>query len=416
MKRILVLLMFVTVFAVASFAAENPITVYLDNEAVVFDVEPQIINGRTMVPVRAIFEKLGATVTWDDTTKTATAVKGETTVSIALNAPEMTVSGNKVALDSPAVIINSRTLVPLRAVSAAFGCEVGWLSTERRVSLISNSEKCVMLYSNDGSVSFDASEACVKCEEGWFSDEAKSKKIEHTYSNGVCIFCKKVGGNGMTEIANGILSRSSYYQNNLANNAADPFILEHDGTYYLYATGGSRFTVRKSENLLNWSAESEPIIFLSDTTWAVDCGWAPEIYEYNGKFYFIFSARNENQIHCIDIAVCDTPDGKFVPLSDKPFFAPGYSVIDASLLFDDDGRIYLYYSKDCSTNKIGDKKVSQTYGVEVKKDFSGIIGEPVLISTPTYDWELKSGNTLWNEGPVVFKENGVYYLLFSANF
>ncbi len=411
-KLFLAFSLLLAALAITVFAAEKSVAVYLDNELVEFDVEPQIISGRTMVPVRAIFEKLGAKVSWDDATKTAIATKGSTEVRITVNAPEMTVNGAGSALDSPAVIIDSRTLVPLRAVSTAFGCEVGWHSTERRVSLISDTEKFVMLYSGEGSVSASVSEACAICDKGWFLDVEMSKKAEHSLLNGVCSVCKM----GMTVIQNGTLRRDSYYCNKIEGSAADPFILEHNGTYYLYATGGSRFTVRKSQNLIRWTSASEPILKLSDTTWAVKSGWAPEVYEYNGKFYFIFSAQNANDIHCIDIAVSDTPDGKFVPLSDKPFFAPGYSVIDASLFFDDDGKIYLYYSKDCSTNKIGNQKVSQSYGVEIKKDFSGIIGDPVLISTPTYEWELKSGNTLWNEGPVVFKENGIYYQLFSANF
>jgi len=219
------------------------------------------------------------------------------------------------------------------------------------------------------------------------------------------------------EIKNGPHYAASYYTNNLIDKAADPFILSHNGMYYLYCTGGSQFSVRSSTNLKSWRNNSNVILKLSSLGWAKDNGWAPEMYEYNGKFYFIFSARAYSGIYAIDIAVSDAPDGKFVPLTQgKPFFQPEYSVIDASLFFDDDGRIYMYYSKDCSTNKIGNKKVSQTYGVEVKPDFSGIIGEPVLISTPEKDWELKSGNTLWNEGPVVFKKNGVYYLLFSANF
>lgn len=220
----------------------------------------------------------------------------------------------------------------------------------------------------------------------------------------------------MKEIKNAVLSADSYYRNKLADGAADPFVLEYKGIYYLYATGGSRFIVRKSKDLITWETVSEPILSLSETTWANINGWAPEVYEYGGKFYFIYSAKSKDNIYCIDIAVCDTPDGHFKPLSDTPFFAPGYSVIDASLLFDDDGRIYMYYSKDCSTNIIDGIRFSQSYGVEVEKDFSGIIGEPVLISTPTYEWEKKSKNPLWNEGPVVFKENGVYYQLYSANF
>lgn len=223
-------------------------------------------------------------------------------------------------------------------------------------------------------------------------------------------------GDGLVEVKNGLDLPGYYYENNLTDKAADPFILYADDTYYLYCTGGSRFSVRQTKYLNAWPSESKTILTLSALGWAREKGWAPEVYAYNGKYYMIFSAQGYNDLHAIDIAVCDTPDGNFKPLSSAPFFAPDYSVIDGSLFFDDDGRIYMYYSKDNSTNTVGGKRTSQTYGIEVEKDFSGVIGEPVLISTPEQEWELKSGSVVWNEGPVVFKENGVYYLLYSANY
>ena len=221
----------------------------------------------------------------------------------------------------------------------------------------------------------------------------------------------------LTEIESSAAVSGTFYTNKLTDSAADPFILEHEGTYYLYSTGSTKFSVRTSKDLVNWQSQSEPVLSLSDLGWAKEKGWAPEVYEYNGKFYFIFSAKGYNGFHSIDIAVCDTPNGKFKPLKQgEPFFSPEFSVIDASLFFDDDGRIYMYYSKDNSTNYVDGKRTSQTWGVELTADLSGIIGEPVLISTPVQSWELKSGSVVWNEGPVVFKENGTYYLLYSANY
>lgn len=217
------------------------------------------------------------------------------------------------------------------------------------------------------------------------------------------------------EIKQGSVQSGAYYENNLADNAADPFILHYENKYYLYCTGGSKFSVRTSSNLKSWRDDKKVILKLSDLGWAKDSGWAPEMYEYNGKFYFIFSARNRDGIYAIDIAVGDTPDGQFEPLTKgTPFYQKEYSVIDGTLFFDDDGRIYMYYSKDLTTNRINGKKVSQVYGIEVKPDFSGTIGEPVLISQPEKEWELGSGTNIWNEGPAVFKRDGVYYLLYSA--
>ena len=66
-------------------AADEGIKVYLERSKINFDVQPQTINDRTMVPIRAIFEAMGANVTWDDATQTATSTKDDTTVKMTLN-------------------------------------------------------------------------------------------------------------------------------------------------------------------------------------------------------------------------------------------------------------------------------------------------------------------------------------------
>lgn len=125
--------------------ADNGITVKIDGQAVAFDVSPQIINNRTMVPMRKIFETLGATVEWDQNTKTVTSTKGGTTVSLTIDNPKMSVNGNVVTLDTPACIVDNRTLVPVRAIAEAFQTEVNWDEGTKTVSIsgdgISNIEK-----------------------------------------------------------------------------------------------------------------------------------------------------------------------------------------------------------------------------------------------------------------------------------
>ena len=220
---------------------------------------------------------------------------------------------------------------------------------------------------------------------------------------------------GLIEVKSGIITPGSYYMNALEGSAPDPMIVEHEGKYYLYSTGGTKLSVRVSDNLLNWG-DSKVIFELSQTNWGVNKCWAPEVYKYNGKFYLFFGGADSKGILRGSVAVCDTPDGTFKPIGTEPLLNFSYSIIDQTLFVDDDGRTYIFYSKDCSTNKINGKGVSQTYGVEVSNDFTHLIGDPVLISTPEYSWEMQSGNTTWNEGPVVFKENGKYYLLYSANY
>lgn len=142
-RKILSTLLAITLlFSLTSFNvfANQTVTVYLDNQLLQFDVPPQIINGRTMVPMRVIFEKLGAEVSWDSSTNTAHAYNYEVMkgVSITIGAPHMVdIYSNIIPLDVPAVIQNGRTLVPLRAISEAFRCDVQWDGATRTVKIFS---------------------------------------------------------------------------------------------------------------------------------------------------------------------------------------------------------------------------------------------------------------------------------------
>ena len=204
----------------------------------------------------------------------------------------------------------------------------------------------------------------------------------------------------------------------------DPFVLydEASGKYYMYCTGG-KFRCWSSDTFKSWT-ELGDAYTVTEKSFGTQNYWAPEVYKWNGAYYMVYSAARKVEgslsstglRHSIGLAKADNPAGPFTDVYDHPLFAPDYSVIDASLLFDDDGRIYLYYARDCSENVVNGKKTSQVYGIELASDLSGTVGEPVLLATPTSAWELKSGGTLWNEGPCVFKKNGTYYLLFTANY
>ncbi len=117
--------------------ADDGITILIDGEKLVCDQPPVIIEGRTLVPMRAIFEKLGATVGWDGETSTASGVKDEKTVSFVIGENFIGIDSEKKALDVPAQIINSRTMIPARAVAEAFGCNVDWDGTTQTVIITS---------------------------------------------------------------------------------------------------------------------------------------------------------------------------------------------------------------------------------------------------------------------------------------
>ncbi len=122
----------------AASSSQTPV-VYLDNKKLSFDVEPIIENSRTLVPLRAIFEAMGASVQWNEATRTVTAVKGSTTVVLPIGSTQPTVNGLEWPLDVPAKISQSRTLAPLRFVGEAFGGTVDWNGTTRTISIASGS-------------------------------------------------------------------------------------------------------------------------------------------------------------------------------------------------------------------------------------------------------------------------------------
>ncbi len=120
--------------------AKSKITVNVDKDELVFDVEPQIINDRLMVPMRVIFEKLKAKVDYIEAEKAVVAIKGNKLIRFVINSDYMEITdGNadtkKVALDSPATIIDGRTLVPARAVAESFGCGVSWDGNTKTVQI-----------------------------------------------------------------------------------------------------------------------------------------------------------------------------------------------------------------------------------------------------------------------------------------
>lgn len=111
----------------------NEISVVLDGKSILFDQPPIIVDGRTLVPLRAIFEELGATVDWDGNTQTVTSTKGKTTISMTIGNAEMYKNGELIVLDVPPQLIGDRTLVPVRAVAEGFDCHVDWDGDTRTV-------------------------------------------------------------------------------------------------------------------------------------------------------------------------------------------------------------------------------------------------------------------------------------------
>ncbi|MEO2215051.1 CotH kinase family protein [Paenibacillus amylolyticus] len=117
---------------------DKTITVTLDGKSITFpDQDPLQQSGRVMVPVNAILEAMGAEVTWDKTAKTVTAVLNDQTLVLKIGSSTATVNGETLEIDAPAIIQNSRTLVPVRFISEGLGLTVDWDQTAAQVSLTS---------------------------------------------------------------------------------------------------------------------------------------------------------------------------------------------------------------------------------------------------------------------------------------
>lgn len=233
----------------------------------------------------------------------------------------------------------------------------------------------------------------------------------------------------------------------------DPFVLYSsiDETYYMYGTSENLngFKAYSSKNLSDW--EDRGVIYDNnqENAWGVDCYWAPEVYERDGKFYLWYSANwkhnptNEDENFRIGVAVADSPTGPFKDMDNQPIFDPGYPIIDANLHFDDEtDKVYLYYSRCCYKNPVQSEisewakakgwfdeiEESWIYGVEIKSDFSEVVGEPQLLlrpplklDDPQSEWESRSVtsreiNRRWSEGSYLFKEKDTYYMMYSANY
>lgn len=113
------------------------VKVFVDNQPVYFDQPPAIVSGRVLVPLRGVFERLGAVVAWDPGTQTVLAQRAGTSVQLRIGAPQAMINGQPTYMDVPPMLVGGRTLVPLRFVSQALGAQVDWNAATATVAIAS---------------------------------------------------------------------------------------------------------------------------------------------------------------------------------------------------------------------------------------------------------------------------------------
>lgn len=179
---------------------------------------------------------------------------------------------------------------------------------------------------------------------------------------------------------------------------ADPFILYHNGKYYLYSTNSELgFKVYSSEDMSVW--KDEGLCLKKEDVMGESGFWAPELTYRNGIFYMVYVADAH-----LGIATSTSPLGPFTQ-SEKKWISER-NAIDGHFFTDDDGVTYLYYVRFDQGNVL--------YVAKMSEDLLSIDEENErFLFRAEHDWELKDCSVV--EGPFVLKRNGKYFLTYSAN-
>ncbi|MEV4475863.1 family 43 glycosylhydrolase [Nonomuraea sp. NPDC049504] len=194
---------------------------------------------------------------------------------------------------------------------------------------------------------------------------------------------------------------------------ADPAPLVHNGRLYLYTghdeDGSTYFTMRdwrvySTTDMANWTDHGSPMS-LATFAWADADAWAGHVAYRNGRFYWYVPVRQRSTgSKVIGVAVSDSPTGPFRDALGRPLVGNGE--IDPNVFIDDDGQAYLYWGNP------------RLWYVRLNQDMISYSGSPTQIPLTTAGFGTRPGNTsrptLYEEGPWVFKRNGLYYNVFAA--
>ena len=167
-------------------------------------------------------------------------------------------------------------------------------------------------------------------------------------------------------------------------NIRDPFVLVHEGVYYLYGTRGATcwgpadgFDVYTSTDREHWDGPF--VCFANDGSfWADRNYWAPEVHEWHGAFYMFASFKNERVCRGTAILRADSPMGPFVPHSDGPVTPRDWECLDGTFYVDRQGKPYMVFCHEWV--QIGNGEV---LAMPLTEDLRAAAGEPFLLFKAT---------------------------------
>lgn len=202
-------------------------------------------------------------------------------------------------------------------------------------------------------------------------------------------------------------------------NIRDPFVLVHNGMYYLYGTRADNFGQKTAgfdvyigTDLENWSEPKQ--VFDSEK-----CGmnrwvnWAPEVHEYNGAFYMFATFTKENDLRGTYILKSDTPDGEFKPHSDGAITPWEWECLDGTLHIEN-GKPYCVFCHEHT--QIYDGTICY---VELSEDLTRAVTEPVLMFAASSFLKREGNENCHNvtDGPFLYrKADGKLLMIWSSGY
>lgn len=238
---------------------------------------------------------------------------------------------------------------------------------------------------------------------GHAATPSAAAEAESGVFGGAVVNCPGSQASGSTSVTFGVSNcvQGRSYTNPVKLSTADPGAMAWGGKFYVVSTSGNpSFNIYESDDMVNWQW-ANAAVFDGTHPWGVDRFWAPELHRVNNKFYVYYSAGDANGKLRIGVATADAITGPYKDYG-RPIVTDGDSdVIDINFFHDDDGRQYLYWKRD---------KTSQIMAQEVAADGVTLVGSPQVMAQPSLDWEQNS-----MEGPWVMKKDGQYYMFYSGS-
>ncbi len=205
-------------------------------------------------------------------------------------------------------------------------------------------------------------------------------------------------------------------------NIRDPFVLNHNGKYYMYGTRAKNtwekveiysqgFDVYESTDLENWS-DPKPIFEYYDGFWGKTQFWAPEVHKYNGKFYMLASFTADGYHRGTAIFECDTPNGTFKEHTSGAVTPKDWECLDGTL-YVENGTPYIVFCHEWAQIKNG-----TVCALELTPDLKRAVGEPILLwSAGDANWadDISGNGSYVTDGPfLIRKENGELICIWSS--